>query len=222
MSETIITVHGEFTSKHEPERATAQVTISHDGESRDVVLTQTAQLHTELQADLAPLHEPEKGPVTEFSAGNATVSSNRPWSQDGTVLPLVHRADATLSVIFNDFDELSRWLATVATHEGVTVHGVYWSLTEASLAEATRGARHQAVQNAVEKATDYAHSLGLDDLSPIALSDVGLSGDGALPPPGRALIMARAVSDSAEAPPVEFTPEPIIVSAAVEARFRAG
>ncbi len=221
MSETLITVHGEYEARHEPERATVQITVSHDGESRDVVLTHTAQLHTELQAGLAPLHDPNRGPVTEFSASNATASSTRPWSQDGAVLPLVHRADATLAVTFSDFGELSRWLADVSSHEGVTVHGVNWSLTETSLAEANKVARDRAVQNAVLKATGYARSLGLENLNPVALSDVGLSGDGGQPFPGRIVGMARASSDQGEIDPVEFTPEPIIVHAAVEARFSA-
>lgn len=214
MPETIITVRGEYESTHAPERATVDLTVSHEGESRDIVLTHTAQLHTELQAALAPLHDPEAGPVTEFSASNATASSTRPWSQDGTVLALLHQAEASLSVTFSDFGELSRWLGEVSAHDGVTVHGVNWSLTDTSLANANRIARDLAVQNAVEKATDYARSLGLGNVHPRALSDSGLSGDGGPP-------FLGSVGDVAQFSSVEFAPESIVVSATVEARFSA-
>ena len=222
MPETIITVHGEHESTHAPERATVTLTVSHEGASRDIVLTHTAQLHTELQSALAPLHDDQNGPVTAFSANSATASSTRPWSQDGTVLPLLHRADASLTVTFSDFGELARWLAEVSAHEGVAVHGVNWALTKTSLAAANKVARDLAVQNAIEKATDYARSLGLDGLQPRALSDVGLSGEGGQPFPIRMSHLASTTSEPAQDGLVEFAPELIVVSAAIEARFSAG
>ena len=79
----------------------------------------------------------------------------------------------------------------------------------------------RAVAVAVERATAYAQAIGRASVTPVEIADVGLLDDGARPEAAPRMFARAMAMDAGAAPAVEFRPDDIRVTAAVEARFRA-
>lgn len=222
MSEVVVTVRGSFESRHPPELATVYLSVGHEGPDPDAAHRSTAEDTARLVEGITPLFDRDSGPVTRWSNDQIHTWSNRAWNQDGRQLAPVHRADTQLQVTFSDFAELNRWLSTVAVVSGVSVQRIQWMLTDGRRDELTEHARKQAVLDARAKAATYAESLGLAELTPAAIADVGMlgdhaSGDGS-PAPFRT---AMAAFSAAGGPELRLSPEDIELSAAVDVRFVA-
>lgn len=223
MTETIITVQGTASDWFDAERATVQVEVAHDGPKREPVFEATVAVGAEVTAALAEL---EGGPVTRWSSDRVSVSSSRPWNNEGKQLPPVYRASLSASARFQDFDALATFVERFATTAGVTISWISWDLTEERRLAVTSDIQTKAVQDATVKATTFARAAGLTNVRPIAIADPGMLGDGSAPSPGfggaapRSPMMAMKAMD-AGAPVLSFTPDRIEVSATVDARFRA-
>lgn len=220
MAEVTITVRGDFEAAHPPERATVRLGVGAEGATKDAVYASTVQTANGLSAQLEPLCDAERGPVTWWAGDQVRTWSHRPWNQDGRQLPQVHHAGVDFTVRFSDFDALSRWLTTVSTMQGVSVAGIDWTLTEPRKAQLTDQVRAAAVHDARDKAQSYASSLGLGTVRVAAIADVGMLG-GPMPfePFGREVTMRGAAPESAEE--LNLTPQDVLLSAAVDARFVA-
>lgn len=220
MSETIITVEGGFDHRHPAERGTVLVTAGFQGPARDAVVARTTQLQSRVASEAQQLHSPTDGPVTWWSSERLRAWSERPWNTEGAQLPLVHHASIDLEVKFSDLRRLADWTEALAAVEGVTIGGIVWTLTEVTRSRLVTDARHRAVLDAVEKATAYAHSLGLATLHPIALAEPGMLGDGSRSSAAAdALQMSRKAA--ASEPVLDLKPEVITVGSRVHARFAA-
>ena len=220
MAETIITVQGEYELKHAAERGYVRLTVAFDGPDREEVLAHTTERQASLVSELRDLHDSQAGPVTSWTSGSLRVWGDRPWSQTGEQLPVVHHAELDLEVTFSDLAALSDWVGATSLLSGVTVAGVTWSLTDARRQTLVQEARRRAVENAVAKATVYATSLGLSTVRPVALSDPGMLGDGSAPIQPPQPLFARAVSDTSNAS-LTLKPEEIVIQIQVHARFAA-
>lgn len=85
-----------------------------------------------------------------------------------------------------------------------------------------REVRHQAVLDAVQRATDYAVALGLASVDVVALADVGmLGGDGRSAQMAEMQMQGAATAFRASGAPFAVNPQDVAVSAAVDARFTA-
>lgn len=220
MAETIITVQGEYELKHPAERGTVRLSVSFDGPDREEVIAHATERQSSLVGELRELHDPKSGPVTSWASDSLRVWGDRPWSQTGEQLPVVHHAEVDLEATFSDLAALSDWVGTISLLSGVTVQGVTWSLTDARRQTLVQEARRRAVENAVAKATVYATSLGLSTVRPVALSDPGMLGDGSAPVQPPQPMFARAVSDTSNAS-LTLKPEEIVIQVQVHARFAA-
>ncbi|WP_417563727.1 SIMPL domain-containing protein [Microbacterium sp.] len=217
MPEVTITVRGEHEVVRAPEEGVAHVTVSREGPERGPVVEAIAALSAPIRDDLAARKD-AGGPV-EWTSGRAAVWAERPWNAEGKRLAVVHHATVELTATFTDFPALSRWLSEVAERDGVQIGGVRWQLTRATAAALEREVATAAVQVAVARATAYAQALGLTEVTPTEISDLGLLGHDAQP---QLMRMAKASFDSAAAGPAfDLQPDDITVSAAVEARFTA-
>jgi len=221
MADTIITVQGEYELRHPAERGAARLRVSYEGPSRDEVLALTTQRQLQLSSELRDLHNPQSGPVTQWSSDQLRVWGDRPWSNDGRRLDVVHHAEVGIDALFNDLAALSDWVGVVSLLDGVAVDGVTWSLTEARRQSLTQEARRRAVENAVAKATVYATSLGLTTVKPLALSDPGMLGDGSAPGQPPQPLFARAVSADTGGATLSLKPEELTIAVQVHARFSA-
>lgn len=219
MSEVIITVRGDHEARIAPELAVARVSVRVDGPDRAEVLTRATSLAATLREELQA-HQ-DAGAVAQWSSERVSVWSDRPWSQDGAQLPLVHHAGIGARAEFTDFTAASEWLTRVADRDGITVEGIEWTLTPETAAETERVVAGGAVRIAVERAQAYASAIGRDNIEPLEIADVGLlgrPGDNGAGPQPRMLAMASGDSGG---PGLQFEPQPTTVAAAVEARFVA-
>lgn len=221
MSEVIITVRGEYERHVAAELGIAHLGARAEGPERGDVIDRVAALAATLRAELT--ERKDAGSVSEWSSQRMSVWSNRPWNDQGVQLPLVHYASASFDASFVDFAALSRWVGDVAARDGIQIDGIEWKLTPDSHAATEADAAAHAVTVAVSRASAYASALGRHDITPLEVADLGLltrpaSGNGA--PQMDRMMMASPMS-AKSAPAVEFEPDDIVVTAAVEARFSA-
>jgi uncharacterized protein YggE len=222
-AETTITVQGTASEWFDAERATVNVTVSHDGPKREAVFQATTSVGAQVTAALAEL---EGSAVTRWSSDRVSVWSNRPWNNEGKQLAPVYYAALSASARFQDFDALSAFVERFATVTGVTIASISWDLTEERRLAATSDIQTRAVQDATIKATTYARAAGFSTVSPVAIADPGMLGDGssgggAGPLPRGAGKMLMAMDVQGGGTPLTFTPDRIEVSASVDARFLA-
>lgn len=222
MSEVIITVRGDHEARIAPELAVARVSVRLDGAERAVVLSRATGIAMTLREEMQA-HQ-DAGAIAQWSSERVSVWSDRPWSQDGAQLPLVHHATIGARAEFTDFAALSDWVTRIADREGVTVEGVDWTLTPETERATERDVAGGAVRVAVERAEAYAAAIGRTSIEPLEIADLGLLGrpgnDGGGPQP-RMFAMASADSGGRGGPGLQFEPQPITVSSSVEARFTA-
>jgi uncharacterized protein len=217
---TEITVRGSFAAFEPPERGTVHATIASEGPAMEPVYGRVARDLEAVKASIAPLDDKENGPVTWWSADQVRTWSNRPWNKDGKQLPLVHHARVDLEVKFRDFSALSRWVGEhIANTEGLRVARVEWALTAKRREALEKDVRARAVLDAVTRAQQYADALGLGQIRPVAIADVGMLATRPESGPRAAFMRAAAVGG---VPDVELVPEHIEVSAEVDARFVVG
>ncbi len=221
MADTIITVQGEYELRHPAERGALRLHVSYDGPSREEVLALTTQRQVSLTGELRELHDPQRGPVVQWSSDQLRVWGDRPWNPDGSRADVIHHAEVGIDAVFSDLTALSDWVGVVSLLDGVVVDGVTWSLTEARRQTLTQEARRRAVENAVAKATVYATSLGLASVTPLALSDPGMLGDGSAPGQPPQPLFARAVSADVGGATLSLKPEQLTIAVQVHARFAA-
>ncbi|MET0296995.1 MAG: SIMPL domain-containing protein [Microbacterium sp.] len=225
MSDVTITVRGEHETRVTPEEAIAHLTVRTEGPERGEVVERIAALTAPLRDDLSA--RKLAGGVADWSSQRVSLWANRPWNSEGTQLALVHYASVEVTATFTDFAALSWWVSEVSEYDGVQIDGITWRLTpeSAKLTEAAVAA--QAVRVAVERATAYAAAISLATVTPIEIADLGLltRGDSPSPAPAPEMLRMSKAAFSADAvgggPALEFQPDDIVVSAAVEARFTA-
>ena len=224
-AETIITVQGTASDWFDAERATVNVTVSHDGPKREPVFEATTTVGAQVTAALKELEAAHA--ITRWSSDRVSVWSNRPWNNEGKQLAPVYYAALAASARFQDFDALSAFVEQFATVTGVTIASISWDLTEEKRLAVTTEIQTKAVQDAVVKATTYARAGGLTTVTPVAIADPGMLGDassgGGGPQPmarGGSAKMMMAM-DTQGGSQLTFTPDKIEVSAAVDARFLA-
>lgn len=224
MSETIITVQGHHSTWYHAERATVHVSVDIEGPDRAAVFSAATDGAATLTASLARLSEPEPGHVTWWSSDSTRVWSEKPWNSEGRQLDPVFHASIGVRAKFRDFDALSRWVEEAAEQDGVVISRIEWALTEATRTSATAEVRSRAVRDAADKARVFAQSIGLGQVTAIALADPGMLGDpgGPATPIGAGYERAMMKSVSADGgAALSFTPEDIAVEATVDARFIA-
>lgn len=219
---TVVTVRGCHQASFPAERGTVTVEVGFEGPERDAVVTSTTQGTAALLAGVRLREDPETGSVTWFSTDSLRVWAQRPWSQDGVQLPLVHHAATRTRVKFREVAALAQWVEAASRYDGVRVLGIAWTLTEATRAAVVADVRARAVRDARARAQTYAAALDLSLGPCLALADSGMLGDrsGQAHPTAGVAAMTRAAGDDHE-DALAFTPEDIEIVASVDARFLA-
>ncbi|WP_309620802.1 SIMPL domain-containing protein [Salinibacterium sp.] len=226
MTETIITVQGEYSAWYPAERATVAASVRTDGPGRDDVFSRAVEASDALRNLIESIHDKDAGPVTWWSSDSVRVWSERPWNNEGKQLDPVFHAAVDFTAKFMEFEALARWVESAVGIDGVAVNSIEWALTDATRTSATVEVRSRAVKDAVAKASVYAQSIGLGSVTAIALADPGMLGDpsggGSGPQPVFARgAMRSAAFDSSGTPQVALKPEEIAVASIVDARFVA-
>jgi len=220
VTETVITVRGEYSSRYPAERGILSAAVAFDGESRDDVVTRTSEGAFALREELARLKD--AAAITTWSSERLQVWSERPWNNEGVQLEPVTHAHLGFRAVFSDFDALSQLLTDFAATAGIVFHTIDWELTDATRTMATAEVRSRAVKDAVAKATVFAQSIGLGSVRATALADPGMLGDQGSASPEPVMFAASArLAKSGGNPELQVTPDNIEVTALVDARFLA-
>ncbi|GAA1213606.1 DUF541 domain-containing protein [Microbacterium maritypicum] len=220
MSEVTVTVRGEHEARVAPERATIRVGVRADGPERTAVVENVMRLAEPVRSSITD--RADTGSVVEWTSKRLSVRAERPWSNDGKRLAPVYYASIDFTATFAEASDLSIWVSDISPWDGVEVGWVDWHLTTATRAQIERDVAAAAVGVAVTRAEAYAGALGLHEVTPLEIADVGLISSGQ-PSQGAPMLKARGgVAFAADAAPsMEYEPEEIVISATVEARFLA-
>ncbi|MGV2902299.1 SIMPL domain-containing protein [Microbacterium sp. AGC62] len=220
MSEVTVTVRGEHEARVAPERATIRVSVRAEGSERTTVVEHVMRLAEPVRGSIT--ERAEEGSVVDWTSKRLSVRAERPWNNDGKRLTPVFYASIDFTATFAEASELSIWVSDISPWDGVEVGWVDWHLTRVTRTEIEREVAAEAVSVAVTHAKAYAGALGLDEVTPLEIADVGLISSGQ-PMPGAPMMKARGgVAFAADAAPaMEYEPEEIVISATVEARFLA-
>jgi uncharacterized protein YggE len=213
---TTVSVRGEAFVEVPPERATVHVVIDIDGAERNSVQRVATEARNTCISSARSLHDAAAGPITEWSASQLQAWSARPWNADGVQLPLVYHSRATLSATFSGLDAVGGWIDALSAHEGVSISGIDWDLTDGTRQELEERCQRDAVSQAVAKASVYAKALGLGDVRPVEIAEPGAFGTNE---PGFGTVSRMSLASAAG--PTEFAPEPVRIDVQVFARFRA-
>lgn len=220
MSDVTITVRGENETRTAPERATIRVTVRTEGPERASVVDQVMRLSEPIRSSIT--QRKDAGTIADWTSKRLAVSADRPWNNEGKRLALVFRASIDFSATFSEPSELSLWVSEISAWDGVEVGWVDWHLTPETRARVEKDVASSAVGVAVARAEAYANALGLTNVTPLEIADVGLISHGQAPGAPQMLKARGAAFAAADsAPTMEYEPDEIVVSATVEARFNA-
>lgn len=214
----MITLAGSFELSLPAERGIVHLTAGAEGSDRQAVAQQATDITEALRRQLVQLRD--SGVATWYSVDAQTTASWRPHHNDGTVLPLHHRASTPVAVKFSDFAALSDSCARWAETAGLSIDRVDWALTTATRDRVRDEVLTGALHDAVHRAEVLASAAGQADPQVIAIADPGLldrvSAGSDQPGP----VAARALRGAAGGGSVELSPADITVASAVHVRFQ--
>ncbi|NGN92291.1 SIMPL domain-containing protein [Nocardioides sp. KC13] len=217
MSDILIKVRGSHSVEVAPERGVVSAEVVFDGSSPEPVMERVQRGLHGVRAELERLER--DGAIERFVVQRVRTSAERPWSQDGKQLPLVHRASVGLTAEFVDFTALSAWVGRTAADDGLQVHHIEWRLTKDSRLKVERDVRQEAVRQAKVRAQDYADALDLGPVAVRSINDVGVSHEVAYASAAMEMAAAPKMHRGSTAPDLAFDPDDITVNAEVEAAF---
>lgn len=217
---TIITVRGSSRAESRPDECTVRFTIANDGPERAPVQTAVSTQLAAVSALISGMRSDAGGPVSNWSADRVSVTAQRPWTSDGSQAALVHRASVSGAATLDDIDAVAGLVDELATHDLVTIDGLEWALADSHLATVRADVRARAVADARGAAEVLAAAVGLSSVTVLALADPGMLDGSPGPDPMPRFEKAMAMSmDSGGG--LSLRPEPIVIEAAVDARFSA-
>ena len=215
-----ITVAGTHKFATKPERATLNLSAGFESDAKDDAMRTTTALVDELHDRLTRLKAAEPSPITWFAVLPIRTRSWRPYHEKGKVVPMRYAAAASLRVKFRDFKALAQLAGELGGRAGVTLESVDWSLTEVTRTKVEAQVLAGAVKRARERAVVMAKAAGAADVVAVEIADPGLmrdvvsTGDGSYGG-------AAARGSNGESEDILLSPEDVVVSATVHARFRA-
>ncbi|WP_405781618.1 SIMPL domain-containing protein [Streptomyces sp. NBC_00859] len=209
-----VAVRGEATLEVDPETATLTVTANARGKDRRAALDDL----TRRNAAILELAGGYGAAVEKLESGALSISPELTPHGRGERIR-AYAGQVRITVVMNDFTALGELTTRLAALDLTRVEGPWWALRPGSPAH--RDARHQAVQDAVTRAREYAQALGAGLSALVELSDPGA--DGARPPaPGFAGgpgFRSAAPGAADDVPAIDLQPQRQTVYATVNARF---
>ncbi|MGH4027572.1 SIMPL domain-containing protein [Actinomycetota bacterium Odt1-20B] len=211
-----LAVRGEAHLEVDPELARIGVTVSARGSDRREALSDLSRRNT-TALDLIKTYGDA---VEKLETGAFSITPELTKRGKGERIRTYH-GRVHITAELTDFTALGELTTRLADLDLTRVDGPWWSLRPTSPAYAA--ARRQAVQEAVQRAREYAQAIGADLAALLELADIGAEG----PAPfngygGAPRAMSRAAYAGAadtEAAPLDLEPERQHVYANVNARF---
>ncbi|MFF9122081.1 SIMPL domain-containing protein [Streptomyces sp. NPDC014889] len=210
-----IAVRGEAHLEVDPEIARIGITVTARGKDRRSTLDDL----TRRNAHVIDLVKSYGQAVEHLETGALSLTPEPARHGRGERVRTYHGA-VRLTAELSDFTALGELTTRLADSELTRVDGPWWALRPGSPAH--REARRQAVQDAVQRAREYAEALGTSLTALVELADTGTeNAQPWAPAPGRMRSMAAygGAAPQDEAAPLDLEPERQHIHAQVDARF---
>ena len=211
-----ITVRGEAEARFAAERAIVTLAAVVEKPDKQQAYDRAVSVQQAVTAQLTELADRQA--VLTWSSDQVSVSSHRPWEDNGARGNPVHVARMTIVAEFADFSRLGGFVDYWAGRDGVEISGIVWDVLERNRRMYEADLRRAAVDDAVNRAQAYADALRRGRVVPTRIADAGLLDGGGGPTP-LALKMESAIGDAGSA--LQLTPEPVRIHVAVDAGFAA-
>jgi uncharacterized protein len=210
MTQPVVAVRGEAYREVDPEIASFAVTVAARDRDRDEALRRLASRVDSVRAVLDRYRDAiEKRETTGLSV--------HPELKGSGERVAAYIGAATTTVTVTDFTVLGELMLHLAGQDQTSVGGPWWAVRPDSPAH--REARRAAVDDALERAREFAAAVGARIVGLIELSDAGLSAQ-PLSRPEAVTLGFRAAAAQAEVPQLDLEPQRQQVRASVEARLR--
>ncbi|WP_327356845.1 SIMPL domain-containing protein [Streptomyces sp. NBC_01304] len=212
-----VAVRGEAHLEVDPEIARIGITVSARGTDRRTALDDLTRRNT-VVLDLIKTY----GDACErLETGTISISPELHKHGRGERIRAYH-GRVHISAELTDFTALGELITRLADLDLTRVDGPWWALRPDSPAHGE--ARRKAVQEAVQRAREYAEALGTSLDALIELADIGAENAGPLTfeaqsSPRMMRSVAYGAAEDAGAPPLDLEPERQTVYAQVNARF---
>ncbi len=220
MNDVIVTVRGSHEVETDPDWAALHLRVVVEGPEREPVVMSARAAAQSLRERFEGLER--SGAVSKWSSRSLSVGAQRPWV-DGKQRALVHTATVPFIARFADFGALGEQVSAIAGVALVRIDHVEWGLDPQTHARVEQEVATAAIGVATARATAYAIAIGRTEVVPEQIADLGM-----LEPPERQSAkfggrrLAAMSMDAAGGGAEEvfgFVPEPITVSASIDARF---
>lgn len=242
----VINVKGFAEIPRSAERALIFVTVMSTGTNKaavsDEVLT-TAKHVESLLRELSPQHKtPEAkqaASLAHWSKTTMSATSYVPYDYTGNPhIPRQYNASIKFNIRFKESKALGDFGSRISALQHVEVIDVDWILTAATERSYRAELRKEATRDALQKAHDYCEVLGCTYVRPVELdegtamtravaSTFNANRMGQQAPSYQAMQCApstmpsRSANDRRDESPVEFRPEEVRMSMAIDVRFHA-
>lgn len=210
-----ISVRGEAEARYPAERAIVTLAAAVEAADKQQAYDQAASAQLAVTAQLTELAD--RDAVLDWSSDQVSISTYRPWRDNGKRGEPVHLARVEIVAEFSDFTRLGGFLDYWAGRDGVEIAGIVWDVLERSRRVHEAELRRAAVDDAVDRAQTYADALRRGRVVPSRIADSGLL-DGGGPRP-YTVKLESAVADAGGS--LQLTPQPVLIRVAVEAGFTA-
>ena len=218
----IITVVGRRQESRAPELAVLSLRLAFEAEDAGEAMAELTREAARLTDEIAELRAADPSPTWASTVQAPGTRSWRPWSNDGTELPLRHEAALSATVTFRDFAALSDCATRWGGRSGWSLQGVEWTLTEPVRADLERAALEGAVADARTRAETIAAASGAGQVTVLDVADPGLLAHTAEGGQIGAGMMVRAMAKGGgDGEGVAIAPEDVRVEVVLHARFEA-
>lgn len=210
-----ITVRGEAEARYPAERAIVTLAAAVEAADKQQAYDQATAAQSAITAQLTELAD--RNAVLDWSSEQVSVSSYRPWRDDGERGNPVHVARVEIMAEFSDFTRLGGFIDYWAGRDGVDIAGIVWDVLARSRRAREAELRKAAVDDAINRAQSYADALRRGRVVPTRIADAGLLEGGGGPRPYA--VKLESAMDAGGG--LRLTPEPVLIHVAVEAGFTA-
>lgn len=225
-----ITVRGEAEARYPAERAIVTMAAVVETAAKQQSYDEATAVQQAVTGQLTELAD--RGAILDWSSSQVSVSSYRPWRNDGHP-PLggagvpaggaprgnpLYVARVDIVAEFADFDRLGGFIDYWAGRDGVEIAGIVWDVLARNRRNYETDLRKTAVDNAVSRAQTYADALRRGRVVATRIADPGLLDSGGGPAP-LVVRMEAATSDAAAG--LQLTPQLVRIHVAVDAGFTA-
>lgn len=216
-----VNVHGNSDLTAKAELVVLDFVVSAEAASQNDVSTAIRPVSRELQSKLETLSTRKEqdvadAPVTIYTMGSLSTRSCMPRNRAGETQQKIFSASIAFTATFQDFDVFNEVADKLLNTQHVQIRNLEWRLREGTRHAMSKQSRQLALQDAMEKAEQFASALGRE----LVVSKVD---DESFAPSSRMLMRSegrlRGMGEDEDDAALSLIPEDVQVSCSVAVSF---